>query len=158
MLAGAAVLVQSLSFQFRRRRYSPSGLRALLSDPARGTASADPVNDRIGVMPDLRAIIDGVLNRPPQSYPLDIYRTLVQILFGVINDAPGVVIGPDGKPIPVGPWDPTAIRLAAEHVDWLTGMALTEFAKIIRDEASAKEVRQAGLAAMERALNHLKEG
>ena len=54
-------------------------------------------------------------------------------------------------------WDPTAIRLSAEHIDWLTGIALTEFAKIIKDDVSAKEVRQAGLTVMERALNQFKE-
>lgn len=156
MIAGAALLVQSLSFQFRRRRYAPSGLRAVLMEPSRGTASANPGADRIGVMPDLRMIIDSVLN-PPQRFPVDIYRAMVQILFGVVNDGPGVVIGPDGNPIPEGPWDPTAIRLSAEYVDWLTGMALTEFSKIISDDMSAKEVRQAGLALMERALNQLKE-
>ena len=39
-------------------RFSPAQMRALLTNPATGTPSDDPPNDRIGIMPDLRAIIE----------------------------------------------------------------------------------------------------
>jgi hypothetical protein len=47
------------SWRVRRgeSRYSPDVLRELLSDPNLNTASASPSTDRIGVMPNLRAII-----------------------------------------------------------------------------------------------------
>ena len=41
---------------------SPRQLRALLSDPATGTASNNPAADEIGVMPDLRSIIEDVVD------------------------------------------------------------------------------------------------
>jgi len=37
------------------------------------------------------------------------FVSAVRVLFGVINDAPGVVIGADGKPHPVDPW-PAILR------------------------------------------------
>jgi subtilase family protein len=61
IIAGVAVAVQGLAFEHFGFRYSPWQLRLLLSDPDNGTPSNDPANDRIGVMPDLRKIIDNVL-------------------------------------------------------------------------------------------------
>lgn len=56
MIAGAALAVQGMVEAAHGRRLSPERLRAALSDPATGTPSADPARDRVGVMPDLRAI------------------------------------------------------------------------------------------------------
>ena len=41
---------------------------------------------------------------------IDHFAMIVRILFGVVNDAPGVVIGPDGvlHHVPGGPGDPVA--------------------------------------------------
>lgn len=155
IVAGAAVLVQALSAQYRGARYTPSGLRALLSDTRYNTASANPSSDQIGVMPDLRSIFDQVLNVPPWAR-IKIYRAILYILFGVTNDAPGVGIGPDGRPVPVGPWDPTMIRLAPEKWDMLTGLALTEMANGLEDEIARGEVQRAGLAVMQRSLGAIK--
>jgi hypothetical protein len=44
-------------------RFDPATLRALLSDPA-NTASQKPEIDRIGVMPDLKVIIDVLMTNP----------------------------------------------------------------------------------------------
>lgn len=155
MVAGAAVLVQALSTRHRGARYTPANLRELLSDARYGTASANPSSDQIGVMPDLRSIFDQVLDVPLFAR-IKIYRAILYILFGVINDAPGVVIGPDGRPVPVGPWDPTMIRLAAEKWDMLIGLALTEMANGLENEIARGEVQRAGLAVMQQSLGTIK--
>ncbi|MCI0748397.1 MAG: S8 family serine peptidase [Verrucomicrobia subdivision 3 bacterium] len=57
IIAGAALLLQSLRAVSSSVKYSPSELRKLLSDVALNTKSAIPAADRIGVMPNLRALI-----------------------------------------------------------------------------------------------------
>jgi serine protease len=57
IVAGAALAVQGLAEAALGRRLSPAQLRATLSDPRLGTPSADPARDRVGVMPDLRAVL-----------------------------------------------------------------------------------------------------
>ncbi len=54
IVAGAALIVQGIGQAAQGRRFSPRELRTLLT--TNGTPSATP-DDRIGVMPDLRAII-----------------------------------------------------------------------------------------------------
>jgi serine protease len=55
IVAGAALLVQSIAKASRGKPFSPSELREILT--TNGTPSADPTNDKIGVMPNLRSII-----------------------------------------------------------------------------------------------------
>ena len=55
IVAGAALIVQGIAQFSLGRRFSPRELRDLLK--TNGTPSATPETDRIGVMPDLRAII-----------------------------------------------------------------------------------------------------
>lgn len=57
IVTGAALAVQGLAQANLGSRFTPQQLRAILSDPALGTASNDPDSDRIGVMPNLKAII-----------------------------------------------------------------------------------------------------
>jgi Subtilase family len=57
IVTGAALLMQSWRVANGMSRYSPNVLRALLSDVGINTKSANPASDRIGVMPDLRAIL-----------------------------------------------------------------------------------------------------
>jgi len=61
IVAGAAVLLQSWRKQLGLPVYSPAEVRALLSRCDYNTPSASPGSDRIGVMPNLRAIIEGEL-------------------------------------------------------------------------------------------------
>lgn len=56
IVTGAAILLQAWAVG-RHYSYPPHVLRALLSDPALNTSSANPPVDRIGVMPNLKAII-----------------------------------------------------------------------------------------------------
>lgn len=57
IVAGAALLLQSWRVKTGRSVYSPHELRTLLSHPCLNT-KADPLSKKIGVMPNLRAIID----------------------------------------------------------------------------------------------------
>lgn len=57
IVTGAALILQSWRVRNGQPRYSPDEMRSLLSDSKLNTASANPSTDRIGVMPDLKAII-----------------------------------------------------------------------------------------------------
>jgi hypothetical protein len=77
---------------------------------------------------------------------------VVQILFGVIEDGGGVILGPHG-PKPVDPWGPLR-RMSAAKRDVLLGLALNELSDLVDDEGSrqavADESRKVIAAAVER--------
>ena len=56
IIAGAAILVQAIAASRFGRPLSPTAIRELLADPENGTSSSTP-DDRVGSMPDLRAIV-----------------------------------------------------------------------------------------------------
>jgi subtilisin family serine protease len=58
IVAGAAVIIQSWRLSQEQPGYAPDVLRGLLSDPTTNTPSANPATDRIGVMPDIKKIIE----------------------------------------------------------------------------------------------------
>jgi hypothetical protein len=64
IIAGAAVIVQSIAQERRTKRFSAHKMRDILSDqtPGINTPSANPANDRIGVMPNLKRIIETVFS------------------------------------------------------------------------------------------------
>jgi tyrosinase len=73
---------------------------------------------------------------------IDVPMSFVRILFGVINDAPGWVIGPDGKPHPVpGPGDPW-FRLARADRNELAALAVHQAAGALADKAAARQIQQ----------------
>ncbi len=73
---------------------------------------------------------------------IDLPLSYVRILFGVINDAPGWVIGPDGKPHSVpGPGDPW-MRLSAADRNELTGLAIHQAAALISNRKAGKEIQK----------------
>jgi hypothetical protein len=61
IVAGAALIVQGIAQAALGRRFSPRELRDLLTN--NGTPSANPETDKIGVMPDLQAIITNNQNK-----------------------------------------------------------------------------------------------
>ena len=67
IIAGVAAVVQGLAEHHTvpAQRLSPFAMRALLSNKAFGVESDNPAVDLIGVMPDLRKIIDTGLNITP---------------------------------------------------------------------------------------------
>jgi len=65
----------------------------------------------------------------------------VRILFGVINDAPGWVIGPDGQPHPVpGPGDPW-FQLSKADRNELAALAVHQAAALIANRAAGREIQ-----------------
>lgn len=72
IISGAALAVQGVVEAALGLRFSPAQMRAILTNPATSTPSANPALDRIGVMPDLRAIISGnIINARPDVYLRD---------------------------------------------------------------------------------------
>ncbi|MEK7019399.1 S8 family peptidase [Bacillus sp. FSL R9-9410] len=57
IIAGAAALIQGIVKNNQGKVYTPSQLRDILSDSSTGTKSNDPASDKIGVLPDLKAIV-----------------------------------------------------------------------------------------------------
>jgi hypothetical protein len=72
IIAGAATLIQGIAQASLGYRFSARQMRDILSDPLTGTISDAPNIDRIGVMPDLKGILQGnVLNLAPDVYIRD---------------------------------------------------------------------------------------
>ncbi|SCC52966.1 S8 family peptidase [Bacillus wiedmannii] len=57
IIAGAAASIQGIAKSNQGRVYTPRQLRDILSDSSTGTKSNDPTSDKIGVLPDLKAIL-----------------------------------------------------------------------------------------------------
>ncbi|EJQ61562.1 hypothetical protein IG7_05512 [Bacillus cereus HuA2-4] len=57
IIAGAAASIQGIVKNNQGKVYTPSQLRDILSDSSTGTKSNDPASDKIGVLPDLKAIV-----------------------------------------------------------------------------------------------------
>jgi serine protease len=92
IVTGAALAVQGLAQSTLGARFAPWQLRAILADPATGTPSANPAVDRIGVMPNLRAIIDDVLNIAPDVYIRDFVGDTGDPHAGGISASPDVIL------------------------------------------------------------------
>jgi subtilisin family serine protease len=154
IVAGAAVLLQS----WRRKRpkvYSPDTVRDLLSSN-RNIASANPASDRIGVMPNLRAIIEAEIEsdkwRPIRENNLQ----LVYILIGLIDDAPGVVWVPGKGPVPVDPdWLPISRTIVAAKRDLIAALAVSEITRTIEDQATRTRLNEAAVDAMHAAVDRI---
>jgi hypothetical protein len=92
IVTGAALAVQGMAQASLGYRYSPARLRAILSDPATGTSSGNPAVDRIGVMPNLRHIIDDVLGVSADSYLRDFVGDTGDPHSGAISASPDIIL------------------------------------------------------------------
>jgi serine protease len=93
ILTGAALVVQGVAEANLGYRFSPHQVRAILSDAANGTASNNPAVDRIGVMPDLRAILqNNVLNLAPDVYIRDFVGDTGEAHTGSISASPDIIL------------------------------------------------------------------
>lgn len=70
-IAGAALIVQGMHAAATGARLSPAQVRLVLSNPATGTAQGPNVAGNIGIMPDLRAILEGMLGLSADVYLRD---------------------------------------------------------------------------------------
>jgi hypothetical protein len=95
IITGAALAVQGLAQASLGYRFGPRQLRAILSDPAVNTPPAATEVTHIGVMPDLRAIIDGnVLGLTPDVYLRDFVGDSGEPHAGAISASPDIILQP----------------------------------------------------------------
>lgn len=94
IIAGAAILLQSIAVATQGFRFSPRQLRALLADAGTGTLSVAPATDRIGVMPNLKSTIDNVLGLRPDVYLRDVVGDVGEPHVGAISSSPDVILRP----------------------------------------------------------------
>jgi serine protease len=80
IITGAALVVQSLNESHHAIRLTPSQMRVLLRDPTTGTPQGPNVAGNIGVMPNLKAIIESLFN-------FNITQIKVEIKTGNMNGA-----------------------------------------------------------------------
>jgi hypothetical protein len=94
MVTGAAILIQAMAEAALSRRFSPFQMRKILSDPVQNTPSATPASDLIGVMPNLRHIVDNVLAIVPDIYVRDYVGDDGTPHMGPISSSPDIIVRP----------------------------------------------------------------
>jgi hypothetical protein len=153
IVAGAAVLLQSWTKHRTKSVYSPEDMRDVLTSPAQNTTSANPASDRIGVMPNLRGIIE--FAERFHYEPLR-YMSLVYILFGLIDDGPGAVWVPGKGPVPVDPgWGRLRRSIPAHKRDLLGALAINEIAQMMDDPGVRTRLSGAAVDAMRDAVERV---
>ncbi len=94
IVAEVAAATQGMAAASRGYRFAPDQLREVLR--AQGTRSADPAADRIGLMPDLRRIIDGdALRLAPDLYLRDFIGDGGEPHTGPISASPDIIVRRD---------------------------------------------------------------
>ena len=138
------------------RVFEPEVLRELMRAPATGTPSADPAQDRIGVMPDLRAILEQQRDNARFRPRRDEYVSLVHVLIGLIDDTPGLIWVPGKRPFPVDPgWGRLVAEISPSTRDLLAGLAVRELAGAMSDAAARTTLIAAATDAMHRAVDRI---
>ena len=102
IVTGAALSVQGVVEASRGYRFSPKQLREVLSDPATGTARSAAEPTAIGVMPNLRGIIDNVLGVAPDVYIRDFVGDTGEPHAGAVSASPDVIVLPNPVANPQG--------------------------------------------------------
>lgn len=154
IIAGAALLLQSYA-RARGTVISPATMRTRLSDPLANTPSSNPTVDRIGVMPNLKKLLQAEAD-PGIAGVADRWHLIAQILFGVTTDGGGVVVLPGTGPVPIDPWNPLIPESMSPQVrDILVALATYELAGLCQDAANVHLIRQASLSAVENATAQL---
>jgi hypothetical protein len=78
---------------------------------------------------------------------------LAYILFGVIDDAPGVIWVPGKGPVPVDPgW---GTRIAAPKRDLIASLAMHEITQTITDPATRSKLNKSAVEAMQGAVQRI---
>jgi serine protease len=94
MVAGAALCVQGIYQAATGGRLSPRQMRRILSDPEFNTPRAPSEATAIGVMPNLRSIIDNVLSIVPDVYIRDNVADTGDSHSGAISASPDIILRP----------------------------------------------------------------
>ena len=107
IITGAALAIQGIAESSLGYRFSACQLRTLLSNPATGTASNNPATDRIGVMPDLQAIINSnVIGVAPDIYLRDFVGDVGDPHTGPISTSPDIIVLPAAVANPTASFGP----------------------------------------------------
>jgi hypothetical protein len=158
IVSGAALLMQSWRRRVHGQIFNPADLRAMLSSPTHNTASANPAADRIGVMPDLRRLLQVQMDTDRFRFHNDRFVSLVQILIGIINDAPGWIWVPGKGPVPVDPgWGLRGVSMSPGQRDLLAAMAAHELASGLSDRPSRQSLTKAAAQAMQAAVKQMEK-
>jgi hypothetical protein len=155
MIAGAAVLLQSWRKKTHGQVYDPDLLRGMLASATLNTASKNPASDRIGVMPNLRAILEAEFANEGFRRPRENYLTLLYILFGVIDDAPGVAWIPGKGPVPVDPGWGKMKGLGVAQRDLLASLAAHELSALATNPAVRTTLVDAANAALRASVEQI---
>lgn len=95
IIAGSALAVQGIAQENLKYRFNALQMRALLSNPGNGTLSKDPAADEIGVMPDLRKIINGdEIGLAPDLYIRDYVGDDGSPHTAMISASPDIILRP----------------------------------------------------------------
>lgn len=94
MVAGAALCVQGIYQAATGGRLSPRQMRQILSDPTFNTPRAPAEATAMGVMPNLRGIIDNVLGIVPDIYIRDHVADTGDPHNGAISASPDIILRP----------------------------------------------------------------
>jgi len=96
IIAGAALLVQGIAEAAALGfRFNPRQMRAILSNVTTGTRPATTETTKIGVMPNLRAIIDGhIIGLSPDVYIRDFVGDSGEPHSGPISASPDIILLP----------------------------------------------------------------
>jgi len=96
IITGAALILQGLYKDSTGTSLSPLQMRSMLSNPATGTPQGTGVSGNIGVMPDLRNIIENTLEETPDIYLRDnIGDTGTVPTTGSISASPDIIVRPN---------------------------------------------------------------
>ena len=108
IVAGAALLVEGVAEATLGHRLAPAQLRALLADQTlnANTPSNDPPVDLIGVMPNLKHILQDALGVAPDVYIRDYLGDVGDVHAGAISLSPDVIIRPVADPAPAVTFGP----------------------------------------------------
>ncbi len=96
IIAGAALSLQGMAEAQLGYRFSPLQIRSILNNPdpatGGGTPSKDPDNDKLGVMPDLRNIVEKALCTTPDVYIRDFVDDDGDPHTGPISMSPDIIL------------------------------------------------------------------
>jgi serine protease len=92
IIAGAALAVQGRAEAQLGFRLSPRQMRAILRDGSTGTKRAAAETTDIGVMPDLKAIFNTVLNAAPDLYMRDFVGDSGDPHVGAVSMSPDIIV------------------------------------------------------------------
>jgi len=107
IVAGAALLIEGVAEATRGRRLDPAQLRALLSDKTpNGNTPSSSAADLIGVMPNLKYILQQTLPVAPDIYIRDYVGDVGMVHTGAISMSPDIIVRPIADAAPAVTFGP----------------------------------------------------